>query len=55
MLRRVDEALDEIRYNALVDGDWVRNLLLDLRAEAQMLDAVVELTGGEPALPDLSD
>lgn len=60
MLRRIDDALDEWRHHTLVDGDAVRDLLLDLRAEAQMLDTMVELAA-EPwqdqalILPDLSN
>ena len=41
MIQRIDAALDEIRHNDLVDGDWVRNTLLDLRGEAQMLVIVL--------------
>lgn len=43
MLARIDAALDEVRSNALVSGDWVRDLLLDLRGEAVLLDDMVDL------------
>lgn len=55
----IDAALDEVRHHHLVEGEWVRNLLLDLRAQAAMLDVVVavldDLAGTGPTLPDLSN
>ena len=58
MLARIDAALDEVRNNALVDGDRVRDMLLDLRAEAQMLDDMVDLAcepWQELVIPDVAD
>lgn len=43
MLARIDAALDEVRHKSLVDADWVVDMLLGLRAEAQILDALAGL------------